>query len=173
MYYLTRLQKPTIAWIGTMSSAGTARLPKFAIATAYVLAHKLSLPMQAVEDIQDYYKLQHEKYVLDCLDSINSLLPFDHKLCRQVLLSFYKYRYQQVFMKPIPLAFRPEFGVEDFFGLTTAFSDEVLTLIKQSPADIVQLVSQVSRLLEELKIGCEEAPSAFHQPDEMHFPEEV
>lgn len=173
MYQLTRLQKPTIAWIGTMSSAGTARLPKFAIATAYLLAHKLSLPMQAVEDIQDYYKLQHEKYVLDSLDSINSLLPFDHKLCRQILVSFYKYRYQQVFMKPIPLAFRPEFGVEDFFGLSTAFSDEVLTLIKQSPADIVQLVSQVGRLLDELKIGCEVAGDSPNQPEEKYFPAEA
>lgn len=150
MYLISKLSKPTVQWVGVMSSTGAPRSAGFAIAVAYSLANKLALPSAPVKDLGQFFRMQYKNDVLATLDQINSLLPFDTKMARDLTQSFYAYRYNQAYPRPLPLAFKPETAIEDFFGLTALFGEAILAELKAKPAEITQMINNVQRLLAEL-----------------------
>jgi hypothetical protein len=172
-YHIAKLPQPSIAWLGSVLSSGLSTTPHFAIAAAYVCASTLSLPPQEVEDATAYYRLQHQSSVLDLLDTLNGLAPFDTQFARKVAFDFYSYRYGQTYAKAIPLAFRPDSGIEDFFGLTKSFGDEVLELIRKEPAKIVNVVDQLRQIVKAMKPEAWVPPTVTSPEQKLLAPSEI
>ena len=149
-YLMSRLSKPTIAWLNQITGAAKNRCDSFAIALAYVLSQKLMLPVERVEDIGMYYKLNHLTLMTRLIDDCNEIVPMNTKLVRQALEAFYCHRYRTLFPLAIPLALRPECPIEDFFGLSKSFSDNILETIKKDSVALTSFINQLTTMVEEI-----------------------
>lgn len=150
MYGISALSKPSIQWVGIVTSSGVNRKPVFALAIAHCLSRQLPLPIEAVADIRTYYRLQHEITMIGKLSSLNELFPFDTKAAKEAILSFYCQRYRAANPPAIPLALQKDTALEDFFGLTTYFSNDVLCLIREQGELLTQTINGLTMLLSDM-----------------------
>lgn len=149
-YLMSRLSKATISWLNIITSAAKNRTESFAIALAYVLSQKLALPTERVEEIGTYYRLNHLTLISRLIDDCNEIIPMNTKLVRQVLEAFYCHRYNTVFPMAIPLALREDHVLEDFFGISKSFSDDVLDIIKKDSVALTTYINNLTKMVEEI-----------------------
>ena len=150
MYYMTRLSKPSIDFISRVSNTSGNRTPAFALAAAYVVSSKVALPSAEVVDITQYYRLQSEVEVMRLLGILNELLPFDFRLAKEAALAFYRFRHRCVNPLAIPLAFHQESAIEDFFGISSFFSNDTLDVIRKSDGELTRYINALVAMFIEL-----------------------
>ena len=151
MYTLSKLSRPTLGWLNAVTGAEKNRCDAFAIALAYVLSQKLSLPVERVEDVLSYFRLNHTELMNRLIDDCNEVTPVNTKLVKQALEAFYMYRYRSLFPVAIPLALRKECGIEDFFGLSKCFSDGILEIIRKESEEMTHFVNGLTTLIDEVE----------------------
>lgn len=125
--------------------------PVFTIGLAYVIARDLSIPVEKVEDVEAYYRIQHSYVVSQALSEINELMPFNLEEATENVKAFYKYRVSTVYPQAIPLAINPEKSLHGFFGLNQYFSDEMLETISTHGEKLTMVIGLLLPLQEELK----------------------
>lgn len=152
MYHYFKLSSSSINFINLLCSSGKNRSRACAIAVAYVVSSRLSLPSARLEgDIRDYYMLNCRTSVENLLDKINSSLIIDTRFARRVVEELYSFRYRSMVPPSIPLAIRQGSGVKDFFGISHLISGEVLEEIEKFPEDITHISMGIGTILDELK----------------------
>ena len=169
MYGISTLSKPSIEFVGRVSSFSTNRSKCFVIAAAYIVAQSLPLPVEKVEDLTQYYRLQHEQMTLSKLDKINELTPFDAKAAKELVLGFYRLRYRAMNPPEIPLALREDHALEDFFGLTQCISEETICEIKENAEKLTQLISGLQRLMSDMKAHQDKLINADQPKETDHY----
>lgn len=151
MYYISNLDKPAMAAVSQLSSQGFVRKPTFPIALAYVLARTLNMPVEPIDGVEQYYRLTHDLTVKDGISKINELLPHDTKRTAELAKCFYLQRANALHPPEYTTAFRDMMGIRDFFGLSRAFSDETLDLIKTHSAELSVAVQLLTRICDNFK----------------------
>lgn len=152
MYFLSKLSKSSVSFVNQVSGAGDNRSKAFAIAISYVLARRMALPPEEVEEISMYYRIHHAQALLYHLDSVNDCMPFDTRVARKLTEDFFTFRYKAANPAAIPLAFQKESAVADFFGLSTVFSKDILEEIAECPEKLTQLVNGLNSLFDDLQL---------------------
>ena len=150
-YFLSKLSKPVLGWINQISGAAKNRCDAFAIALAYVIALRITMPIEAVTDPINYFRLNNTETVNRLIDNCNEVLPVNTKLVKQAIECFFLYRHHTQFPIAIPLALRKETALEDFFGMGKFFPESVLCTIKDSSEDITQFINQLTTLVAEIE----------------------
>lgn len=150
MYTIAKLPKTSLDFLNKVASAGAQRTPHFQIALGYVLARRLSLPTEAVTDIQTYFRLQHQTVVEALLGDLNEILPYPTKVVLENVRAFYYQRYRSVNPPEVNLAQIPETGVEDFFGLSTVFPKDFFAILREDPAKVTMFVVGLTTLFNTL-----------------------
>ncbi len=151
MYILSKLSKSTLGWLNAITGAAKNRCDAFAIALAYVLSQRLALPVERVEDVLSYFRLNHTEIMNRMIDQCNEVTPVNTKLVKQALEAFYMFRYRSLFPLAIPLALRKETGIEDFFGLSKCFSDGMLDVIRKESEELTHFVNGLTTLIDEIE----------------------
>ncbi len=169
MYGISTLSKPSMDFVGRVSSSTLNRSKCFSIAVAYVVSQSLPLPVEKVEELTHYYRLQYESTVLSQLDKINELMPFDAKATKELVLGFYRLRYRMAHPPIIPLALRAEHALEDFFGMTQSISEDTLCTIKENSEKLTQLISGLQGLLADMKIYQDKMINANRSEEIDHY----
>lgn len=150
-YFLSKLTKPTIAWVNMILGAGKNRCDAFALALAYVISLRITMPVERLEDPSQYFRLTNLIPITNLIDKCNEVLPMNMKMVRQAVEAFFLFRYHTQFPMTIPLALRKETAIEDFFGLGKYFSDDILTVIKTDFENLTQFINQLTVLVEEIE----------------------
>lgn len=149
-HLLCKMSKPTNDWINRVLSTATNGTKLFSIATAYALAYKLSLPASEVSEIETFYRQDKTATVLRMLNEVNSILPFDFRTSKELVKDFYIWRYRQAFGTMGPSAFSKKDPIENFFGLSRCFPNEVLDMIRQDPDRLTTLTHQLQAFIKEI-----------------------
>ena len=69
----------------------------------------------------------------------------------ELVLRFYTFRYYSVYPNPVTIALNNDTAVEDFFGVSRAFTPVSIDIIKSNAIKLTGLVAKFKTLLEELK----------------------
>lgn len=149
-YYLTKLKKDAISWINMIMSAAINVSICFSIAVAYVVANRQALPSEKMENLSDYYRLMLSQNVRSTIYALNEIMAIDVALIEKLAEAFFNYRYYTAFPPALPLAVRKDRGINDFFGLTKYFSDDVLTTINTCPDVITNYVNKLTVVIAQL-----------------------
>lgn len=150
MYTLTKLSKPSLAFINSVTNVGANRSEAYQIALAYVLARPLALPAEPVEDPVHYFRLQHEIAIVHALDDYNELAPVNVNVVKDLVLNLFQHRYAAANPAIIPLALREGSGLVDFFGLSKFFSEATLCVIEKDSEKLTRFISGLTTVAQDL-----------------------
>ena len=141
----------SMVFLGKLGSSGGNRTDTFCVAMGYTLARTLALPAEEVDDLTTYFRLHHELAVMDSLNVVNEVLPFNTKAAKEAVLAFYRLR--ERFMNPvmIPLAQRPDSAIVDFFGLSTVLPEGLLDTIKNDPEKLTSYITNLTTLFDGIR----------------------
>ena len=153
MYPISKLSKPSIEFVNKVAAMGGSRSGLFTIAVAYTVSRQFNLPAGEVSDCTAYFRLQCESEVREMLNTLNEVMPFNTREALELTLAFYKFRYRSAVPIAIPLAFSADSALEDFFGLSQVFSQEILGRIKVAPSILTGFVNGLSIMMDELKVA--------------------
>lgn len=149
MFVIARLNAKSINFVNYLNSSGLVGKDCFNFALAYVLSRELSLPTGQVDDIDQYFRMQHEKAVFSRLGVVNELVSLNDEVIRAYCRAFYNLRYNAAYPNAIPLALREGCGVADFFGISAFFPKDVLCSLDKRPEDVTRLVNGFTGLMED------------------------
>lgn len=152
MYQLTKLSQATQSYIsGNISTI--SKTMTVSIAIAKVISDKLALPPAEIKGIDTYYLNNQFMTVNKYINSINELLVVDTKLIFDLVLRFYKLRYNSLIPVPSTIALCKDTAVEDFFGISRCFDKIIIDTIKSDPDALTKHVFNIRTLLGELNEG--------------------
>lgn len=151
MHIFSNLTRPSIAFLGSITSAAASRSKAWSIAVAYAIARTLALPVEQVEDIMVYYRLNMAIDVQWLLSDLNEAAAMNTDEAKVLIEAFYQQRYSMVNPPAVPLALRKDKGIEDFFGLTRVIPDDVLCEINCNPDKITTYVNGLTKVLADLQ----------------------
>lgn len=150
-YNLASHSRQTIAFLGSVASAGSNRSKPFEVAVAYVLSRDLEIPVTPVDDIGGYYRLHHETVVFENLNALNEILPFYSANVRENITAFYKLRYYQLKPDAIPLALVKGQEVKDFFGLSRFLNNDIVETVENDGEKLCQFIGGLTEYFTEVK----------------------
>lgn len=165
MYAFAQLTAQTIQFISAITSSGANRSRAWIIAVAYILAQRLALPSEKVEDLGVYYRLHHATDVIEILGCLVEFMPMDSAEIRGLVENFYTFRYQAANPPAYPLAVREDKGLVDFFGLSRNFSDALLSEIQLCSTKITHHVTGLNKLLDELAEAKARRAESYSSPE--------
>lgn len=153
MYALTKLSKLSLAYIHTLTSTGAHRTAAFTVAAAYSMARELALPPGQVDELDIYFRLQHEIALCHRLDTLNELAPIDIKAIKELARAFYQQRYAAANPVAIPLLLRCGKEVEDLFSLSKFFPSDFFDTLKEHGEAITRHISGLHTLQQDLNLA--------------------
>lgn len=131
MYNITKLSSGSQSFLTQVASMGQTMSKTAAIALARMISAEFTIPSQPVDDPEQYYRLQCEIQSNNIVSEINELTAVDAKYTLELCRNFFMLRYAMVHPQKNVFSFRADCVLEDFFGLSRAFSCETLDAIKK------------------------------------------
>jgi hypothetical protein len=101
-----------------------------------MISAEFTIPSQPVEDPEHYYRIQCEILANNILSEVNEFCPVDTKAVLELTRRFFMLRYNMTHPSKHVFSFRADHTVEDFFGLTRAFSDDQIKCIRENGTDL-------------------------------------
>jgi len=169
MYTLTKLSKPSLAYVNTLTSTGAHRTPAFTLAAAYSIGRELALPPGQVDELVLYFRLQHEATVVRHLDTINELAPIDVKAVKELVLAFYQQRYAAANPVAIPLLLRCGNELEDLFGLSKFFPEDFFCTLKEHGEAITRHISGLYTIQQDLDLAKAKDAQAWNSEEQDRY----
>ena len=150
MYFISKLSKPSVDFVNKVVALQAPQRTIFPMAVAYVVARRLSVPTEASEDIEAYFRLNCQVYASEVVSNLNELVPFNHKYALECVKRFFMFRYNALHPRAIPLAFTKDSAVVDFFGISQCFGTDALELLSLQSAAMTNYVAGLTTLLDEV-----------------------
>lgn len=144
---LAKLDKNTSDFISTLVTKGEQKSKLVSISLAKALADKLALPCEAVDCIDLHFSMQCKTFVCEAIANINEIVSINKEETLDYAKRFYKFRYNQLVVTDIVPFINKETAVEDFFGISKVFSQDMLDIIKDQNVTVTSYINRFNDLL--------------------------
>jgi hypothetical protein len=149
MYNFTLLDEKSKNFIVKISNTGMSKNISVSIGVSKVLSNRLAMPSSPVDDIESFYRQNHELSVIYSIDVLNELLVVDAECIKDITKRLYLVRYGMLSPKDSVLIL-PGTAVEDFFGIRKYMSDSLLNTVRLESASIMETQNAISSILTSL-----------------------
>lgn len=164
MNFHTVLSRRGLQALTEMQSIGANHKRQFTLALAYVLTQKLPVPVEPMDDVRGYFRIQHQIGLTANISRVNELLPHNVKQVQEDARALFSYRYDAAHPVKIPLVMAKDDAVSAFFHITKNIPPDMATAISENPSLLTTLIMHLGILDDELSAACQ-VDCALGQPD--------
>ena len=134
-------------FVSSIMNLNDGKSERVSVALAKVIADKLLLPNEKVDDIDYYFSLTHLDQTTTILNHINELFSIDYSWISKLVTNFYKQRYHTVFPPETYFISNKENAFIDFMNINKTIDDNIKIIISANFSDLNILLNGFSKLV--------------------------